>query len=95
MVYLKLLGVVMLYDIDLSFCIQTVEFEDPMLLVWPALLFWSQIGRRVVIDETDESFYTSSIDEIEISFKNNKITCKIKNKEYSHDRIIRLWQGFK
>jgi predicted transcriptional regulator len=46
-------------------------------------------------DGTDESFYTSSIDEIHISFKNNKITYKIKNKEYSPDRIIRLWQGFK
>lgn len=46
-------------------------------------------------DGTDESFYTSRIDEIQISFKNNKITCSIKNKEYSPDRIVRLWQGFK
>lgn len=46
-------------------------------------------------DGTDESFYTTWIDEIQISFKNNKITFKIKNKEHSHDRIIRLWQGFK
>ena len=46
-------------------------------------------------DGTDESFYTSWIDEIQVSFKNNKITYKIKNKEYSPDRIIRLWQGFK
>ena len=46
-------------------------------------------------DGTDESFYTSWIDEIQVSFKNNKITYKIKNKEYSTDRIIRLWQGFK
>ena len=46
-------------------------------------------------DGTDESFYTSWIDEIQISFKNNKIAYKIKNKEYSPDRIIRLWQGFK
>ena len=46
------------------------------------------------MDGTDESFYTSWIDEIQITFKNNKITCKVKNKDY-HDEITRLWQGFK
>ena len=46
------------------------------------------------MDGTDESFYTSWIDEIQITFKNNKITCKVKNKDY-HDKITRLWQGFK
>jgi predicted transcriptional regulator len=46
------------------------------------------------MDGTDESFYTAWIDEIQITFKNNKITCKVKNKDY-HDKITRLWQGFK
>jgi predicted transcriptional regulator len=45
-------------------------------------------------DGTDESFYTSWIDEIQIIFKHNKIICKVKNKEY-HDKIVRLWQGLK
>jgi predicted transcriptional regulator len=45
-------------------------------------------------DGTDESFYTSWIDEIQIIFKNNKIICKVKNKD-NHDKIVRLWQGFK
>ncbi len=46
------------------------------------------------MDGTDESFYTSWIDEVQINFKNNRITCKIKNKEYQ-DKIVRLWQGFR
>jgi predicted transcriptional regulator len=46
------------------------------------------------MDGTDESFYTCGIDEIQITFKNNKITCKVKNKDYQ-DKITRLWQGFK
>ena len=46
------------------------------------------------MDGTDESFYTSWIDEVQINFKNNRITCKIKNKEHK-DKIVRLWQGFK
>ena len=45
-------------------------------------------------DGTDESFYTSLIDEIQITLKNNRISCKVKNKEYQ-DKIVRLWQGFK
>ncbi|HKO64563.1 MAG TPA: helix-turn-helix domain-containing protein [Candidatus Nitrosocosmicus sp.] len=45
-------------------------------------------------DGTDESFYTSWIDEIQITLKNNIITCKVKNKDYQ-DKIVRLWQGFK
>ena len=45
-------------------------------------------------DGTDESFYTSWIDEIQITLKNNRITCKVKNKDYQ-DKIVRLWQGFK
>ena len=45
-------------------------------------------------DGTDESFYTSWIDEIQITLKNNLITCKIRNKKYQ-DKIVRLWQGFK
>lgn len=45
-------------------------------------------------DGTDESFYTSSIDEIQINFRNNKFTCKVKKKEYP-DKIVRLWQGFR
>lgn len=45
-------------------------------------------------DGTDESFFTSWIDEIQMTFKNNKIICKVKNKE-NHDKIVRLWQGFK
>ncbi|HEX5187162.1 MAG TPA: hypothetical protein VFV86_09760, partial [Nitrososphaeraceae archaeon] len=32
------------------------------------------------MDGTDESFYTSWIDEVQINLKNNRITCKIKNK---------------
>ena len=46
------------------------------------------------IDGTDESFYTSWIDEIQVSFKNNRVTCKIKNKP-QQDKILRLWQTFK
>ena len=46
------------------------------------------------MDGTDESFYTSWIDEVQINLKNNRITCKIKNKEH-HDKIVRLWQGFR
>ena len=46
------------------------------------------------MDGTDESFYTSWIDEVQINFKNNRITCKIKNKEHQ-DKIVRLWQGFR
>jgi len=45
-------------------------------------------------DGTDESFYTSWIDEIQITLKNNRISCKVKNKEYQ-DKIVRLWQGLK
>ena len=45
-------------------------------------------------DGTDESYYTSWIYEIQITLKNNRITCKVKNKEHQ-DRILRLWQGFK
>ena len=45
-------------------------------------------------DGTDESFYTSWIDEIQITLKNNRISCKVKNKDYQ-DKIVRLWQGFK
>ena len=46
------------------------------------------------IDGTDESLYTSWIDEIQVSFKNNRITCNIKNR-YQQDKIVRLWQTFK
>lgn len=46
-------------------------------------------------DGTEESYYTSSIDEIQIILKNNKITCRVKNKEFQQDKITRLWQGFK
>jgi predicted transcriptional regulator len=46
------------------------------------------------IDGTNESFYTSWIDEIQVRFKNNKITCNIKNKP-QQDKIVRLWQSFK
>ena len=46
------------------------------------------------IDGTDESFYTSWIEEVQINFKNSSITCKIKNKEHQ-DKIVRLWEGFK
>ncbi len=46
------------------------------------------------IDGTSESFYTSWIDEIQVSFKNNRITCNIKNRP-QQDKIIRLWQSFK
>ena len=45
-------------------------------------------------DGTDESFFTPWIDDIQMTFKNNKIICKVKNKE-NHDKIVRLWQGFK
>lgn len=46
------------------------------------------------IDGTDESFYTSWIDEIHLSFKNNRVTCNIKNRS-QQDKILRLWQTFK
>jgi len=46
------------------------------------------------LDGTDESFYTSWIDEIQVSFRNNRITCNIKNR-YQQDKIVRLWQSFK
>ena len=45
-------------------------------------------------DGTDESFYTSWIDEIQITLKDNRITCKIKKKKHQ-DKLVRLWQGFK
>ena len=45
-------------------------------------------------DGTDESFFTSWIDEIQMTFKNNKIICKVMNKE-NHYKIVQLWQGFK
>ena len=44
--------------------------------------------------ETDESFFTFSIDEIQMTYKNNKIICKVMNKE-NHYKIVRLWQGFR
>ena len=44
--------------------------------------------------ETDESFFTFSIDEIQMTYKNNKIICKVMNKE-NHYKIVQLWQGFK
>ena len=46
------------------------------------------------MDGTDESFYTSWIDEIQITLKDNRITCKIKKREHQ-DKMVRLWQGFK
>ena len=46
------------------------------------------------LDGTDESFYTSWIDEVQVSFKNNRISCNIKYR-YQQDKIVRLWQSFK
>lgn len=46
------------------------------------------------VDGTDESFYTSWVEEIKVSLKNNRISCNIKNK-FQQDKIIRLWQSFK
>lgn len=46
-------------------------------------------------DGTNESFYTSCIEEIQITLKNNKISYKIRNKENHPDKIVRLWQGFR
>jgi len=46
------------------------------------------------LDGMDESFYTLSVKEIHITFKNNAFTFDIQQKAFD-DKIIRLWQKFK
>ena len=46
------------------------------------------------LDGMDESFYTLSMKEIHIIFKNNTFSFDIQQKAFD-DKIIRLWQKFK
>lgn len=42
----------------------------------------------------DESFYTLSIKEINVTYKNNTFSFAIQQKSFD-DKIVRLWQKFK
>lgn len=46
------------------------------------------------IDGMDESFYTLSIKEINVTYKNNAFSFDIQQKAFD-DKIVRLWQKFK
>jgi transcription initiation factor IIE alpha subunit len=46
------------------------------------------------LDGMDESFYTLSMKEIHVIFKNNTFSFDIQQKAFD-DKIIRLWQKFK
>jgi len=46
------------------------------------------------LDGLDESFYTLSMKEIHIIFKNNTFSFDIRQKAFD-DKVIRLWQKFK
>ncbi len=52
----------------------------------------TQIIRKV--DGSDQSIYTSWILEINVNYKNNSLSFKIKKKPLK-DKIVRLWQKFK
>lgn len=46
------------------------------------------------LDGMDESFYTLSIKEISVTYKNNKFSFDIQQKAFDY-KIVRLWQKFK
>lgn len=46
------------------------------------------------LEGMDESFYTLSIKEINVTYKNNTFSFAIQQKSFD-DRIVRLWQKFK
>ena len=46
------------------------------------------------LDGSDESFYTLSIKEINVTYKGNKFSFDIQQKA-SDEKIVRLWQKFK
>jgi hypothetical protein len=46
------------------------------------------------LDGMDESFYTLSIKEIKVTYKNNKFSFDIQQKAFD-DKVVRLWQKFK
>ena len=46
------------------------------------------------LDGSDESFYTLSIKEINVTYKRNKFSFDIQQKA-SDEKIVRLWQKFK
>ncbi len=46
------------------------------------------------LDGSDESIYTSWIDEITINYKNNSLSFKMRQKPLD-DKIVRLWQKLK
>lgn len=46
------------------------------------------------LEGMDESFYTLSIKEINVTYKNNKFSFDIQQKAFD-DKIVRLWQKFK
>jgi predicted transcriptional regulator len=46
------------------------------------------------LEGMDESFYTLSINEINVTYKNNTFSFSIRQKSFD-DKIVRLWQKFK
>ena len=46
------------------------------------------------MDGMDESFYTLSIKQISVTYKNNMFSFDIQQKAFD-DKIVRLWQKFK
>jgi len=46
------------------------------------------------LDGMDESFYTLSIKQISVTYKNNTFSFDIQQKAFD-DKIVRLWQKFK
>jgi DNA-binding transcriptional ArsR family regulator len=46
------------------------------------------------LDGMDESFYTLSIKQISVTYKNNTFSFDVQQKAFD-DKIVRLWQKFK
>ena len=46
------------------------------------------------LEGMDESFYTLSIKEINVTYKNNTFSFEIQQKAFD-DKVVRLWQKFK
>ena len=46
------------------------------------------------LEGMDESFYTLSIKEINVTYKNNRFSFDIQQKAFD-DKVVRLWQKFK
>jgi predicted transcriptional regulator len=46
------------------------------------------------LEGMDESFYTLSIKEINVTYKNNEFSFEIQQKAFD-DKVVRLWQKFK